>query len=162
MTRLKVFSANMGFFETVVAAPSQKAALAAWGTSQNLFAEGMAKLDEDPEIIAQALAAPGEVLRRAVGSKGRFSVEAAPPQPPGEKRKTRRSAPDRSKLTKAEKALEAANARFERARADLEQRRDELQSEIETLVRRHEEEIAPLEEALGRVRAEFREAGGVR
>jgi hypothetical protein len=160
-TRLKVFSANMGFFETVVAAPSQKAALAAWGTRQNLFGEGMAKLAEDPKIVAQALAAPGKVLRRAVGSKGAFAVEAAAPRAPRAKRKTNRPSPDRSKLTKAERARDTATARFERARADLEQRRDELQSRIDGLARTHEDEIARLEETLRRVRANFRAAGGV-
>ncbi|HEY5072122.1 MAG TPA: hypothetical protein VII63_08830 [Caulobacteraceae bacterium] len=49
MARLKVFTTRMGFFETVVAAPSQKAALAAWGTAQNLFADGAARLATERE-----------------------------------------------------------------------------------------------------------------
>jgi len=160
MARLKVFSANMGFFETVVAAPSQKAALAAWGTTQNLFSEGMAKLAEDPEIVAQALASPGKVLRRAVGSKAAFSAQPAPPGVPEGRRKGSRPAPDRSKLTKAEKALKAANASHERARADLERRLDELQSRIEGLGRAHQDEVARLEETVRQARADFRAAGG--
>jgi hypothetical protein len=36
----KVFQAQFGFYDTVVAAPSQVAALRAWGIHQNLFAGG--------------------------------------------------------------------------------------------------------------------------
>ena len=35
--KLKVSQAQFGFFDTVVAAPSQAAALRAWGVNQNLF-----------------------------------------------------------------------------------------------------------------------------
>lgn len=42
MPRLKVFRAQMGFFDSVIAAPSQKAALEAWGARQDLFHEGFA------------------------------------------------------------------------------------------------------------------------
>ncbi len=41
--RLKAFQAPLGFFDTVVAAPSQGAALKAWGSRQNLFRDGQAK-----------------------------------------------------------------------------------------------------------------------
>jgi hypothetical protein len=46
--KLKVFQAQFGFHDSVVAAPSQTAALRAWGTRQNLFGEGQARLTEDP------------------------------------------------------------------------------------------------------------------
>jgi outer membrane biosynthesis protein TonB len=84
MAKLKVFSAPQGFYETVVAAPSQKAALDAWGTRQNLFAEGMAKLETDAAVVKAALAHPGQVLSRPAGDKGAFkpSGSAAPLKAP--------------------------------------------------------------------------------
>ena len=43
MTRkLKVFRTPIGFHDAYVAAPSQKAALQAWGTDTDLFARGVA------------------------------------------------------------------------------------------------------------------------
>ena len=53
--RLKVFQVHLGFFETVVAAPSQAAALRAWGTHQNLFADGQARVTDDPQAVEAAL-----------------------------------------------------------------------------------------------------------
>src|SRR5688572_9369193 len=73
MPRLKVYASPQGFYETVVAAPSQKAALEAWGTHQDLFASGMAKVvTDDDEAIAAAVARPGEVLSRPAGSREAF------------------------------------------------------------------------------------------
>src|SRR3954454_9611955 len=45
--KLKVFQAQFGFFDTVLAVPSQAAALRAWGTHRNLFATGHAKVATD-------------------------------------------------------------------------------------------------------------------
>jgi hypothetical protein len=49
-----------------------KAALEAWGADSNLFHQGAAKESDDPDIIAAAMAKPGVVLRRPVGSDGSF------------------------------------------------------------------------------------------
>jgi len=70
---LKVFRTHLGFFDTVIAAPSMKAALDAWGTKQNLFREGLAEITNDPKAVMAALARPGVVLRRAAGSNDQFS-----------------------------------------------------------------------------------------
>lgn len=75
--RLKVFQARLGFFDAVIAAPSQKAALEAWGVSQDLFHEGLAALAREAGAVEAALARPGVVLRRAAGSRAPFS-EAGP------------------------------------------------------------------------------------
>ena len=72
---LKVFQAQFGFFDTVLAVPSQAAALRVWGTHRNLFATGHAKLATDEAAIAAALEHPGTLLRRAVGSNDPFSIE---------------------------------------------------------------------------------------
>ncbi len=67
--RLKVFQAQLGFFETVVAVPSQAAALRAWQVHQNLFTDGQARATDDPQAAEAALAHPGVPLKRALGSK---------------------------------------------------------------------------------------------
>ena len=54
MARLKVFTTQSGFYDLAVAAPSQAAALRAWGIHQNLFAEGMAKVASDKAVVDAA------------------------------------------------------------------------------------------------------------
>jgi len=48
--QLKVFRTPIGFHDAYVAAPSQKAALEAWGTDTNLFEAGAAELDTEPKL----------------------------------------------------------------------------------------------------------------
>ena len=66
--KLKVFRTPIGFHDAYVAAPSQKAALKAWGAGTNLFAAGAAELVTDPKLTKKPLAHPGEVIRRVRGS----------------------------------------------------------------------------------------------
>ena len=80
--QMKTFEAHLGFYDTVVAAPSQAAALKAWGSRQDLFREGFAKVSQDPAAIAAATAKPGVVLRRPAGSKAAFSENPGLPQIP--------------------------------------------------------------------------------
>lgn len=149
--KLKVFRAQMGFFESVVAAPSQKAALDAWGVRQNLFGEGLAKVADDPEAIKAALAAPGQPLRRPAGSDGGFERADAPatrlPRPPKTKAPLKAKAkesrppepsrpkpsppPSRADLDAAERAVRdletehrAAMEEIARARRELDTRAD--------------------------------------
>src|SRR5580698_3044684 len=75
--KLKVFQAPFGFHESVVAAPSQAAALRAWGSHQNLFAEGLAKVTTEAAAVEAALKHPETPLRRAIGSNDPFELEAA-------------------------------------------------------------------------------------
>jgi colicin import membrane protein len=70
---LKVFRTHLGFFDTIVAVPSMKAALDAWGVKQNLFQGKLAELTNDPKAVMAALAKPGVVLRRAAGSNDQFT-----------------------------------------------------------------------------------------
>lgn len=72
---LKVFRAHLGFYDTIVAAPSQKAALEAWGMHMNAFADGAAGVTTDKEAVKAASAHPGLVLKRPFGSKGEFKVD---------------------------------------------------------------------------------------
>jgi hypothetical protein len=77
--KLKTYQTSLGFFDLAVAAPSMKAALEAWGADSNLFHQGAAKQSEDPDVIAATMAAPGVVLKRPVGSSGRFKEHAELP-----------------------------------------------------------------------------------
>ena len=87
----KVFQAHLGFFDTIVAAPSQTSALAAWGSSTDLFAMGLARVTDDPKAIAAAMAKPGIVLRRAHGSDDPYSEHPDLPRLASKpKRKTKR------------------------------------------------------------------------
>jgi len=138
--KLKVFRAQFGFYDTVVAAPSQAAALRAWGTRQNLFASGDAALVDDEAAVAAALQHPETPLRRAVGSKDAFELEPTrlpklPPAPRGSKVKpARKAAPvpapkpmaDRSALDAAEAALRRFDDARRREETDLRRRQGEL------------------------------------
>jgi hypothetical protein len=116
--KLKVFTTQAGFYDVAVAASSQPKALAAWGVHQNLFAEGMAKIATDPATIAAALAKPGVVLRRALGTKGAFVEEPALPKVKGGKPKAQTDA--KAKALARRKAAEALARRKaeEKAHAD--------------------------------------------
>src|SRR5215469_14113160 len=138
--RLKVFRTHLGFYDVVVAAPSQKAALEAWGAGSNLFAHGFASVVTDPELAKAALRKPGVVLKRQFGSKGEFSESGeslhAPKASPAEAaaqhaRKTR----DRAAAEEAARsAREAAKEQEREERRSAKQRREEEGQ----LARRHE------------------------
>jgi hypothetical protein len=88
---LKVYRTAIGFHDAYVAAPTMKAALAAWGTDKNLFARKAAELVEDPKLTAEPLAHPGEVIRVLRGSASEH-VKAL-----GKIAPARKSAPARDK-----------------------------------------------------------------
>jgi hypothetical protein len=77
--KLKTYQTSLGFFDLAIAAPSMKAALEAWGADSNLFHQGAAKESDDLDIIAATMAKPGVVLKRPVGSDGRFGERAELP-----------------------------------------------------------------------------------
>ena len=77
--KLKTYQTSLGFFDLAIAAPSMKAALEAWGADSNLFHQGAAKEGDDPDVIAAAMAKPGVVLRRPVGTDRPFSEHAELP-----------------------------------------------------------------------------------
>lgn len=157
--RLKVYEADLdGVNRWIVAAPSQKAALEAWGVRQNLFLLGEAKVAEDDAAIAAALARPGEPLRAPKGGKGPFRPLAEPdvagwtaaakaigakkpkagkPAPPDDRKlKAARAAMEAFEAEAAERlediarrAAELAQAR-EREVCATAERRDELRADI--------------------------------
>lgn len=175
--RLKVFAAQFGFHDSVVAAPSQAKALEAWGTRQNLFAEGRAVVTDDPDAIAAALAHPGTPLRRAVGSKEPFSLEPGLPDVSAPQKRKRPDLklvpqaaalppppapppPDRSVLEAAEKALAAINARRIEEEAELARRREALEAEQAASRQRWIKDRKAAEADLEKARRAYRLAGG--
>ena len=135
--RLKVFQAHLGFYDTVVAAPSQKAALLAWGAGRNEFANGFAKVASDPGAIKVALAHPGQVLKRPFCSKGEYKIEADPVPAPKVSAKQRSAAEGKRLRLKskndarrnAERELRDARREELRALAELKAREQELARE---------------------------------
>ena len=175
--RLKVFAAQFGFHDSVVAAPSQAKALEAWGIRQNLFSEGRASLTDDPDAIAAALAHPGVPLRRAVGSQAAFGLEPGLPEvPEAPKRKAPNlklvpkakppaqpkpaPPPDRFALDAAEKALTAINTRRIEEEAELARRREALEADESASRQRWIKDRKAAEAQLDRARRAYRAAGG--
>ncbi len=110
---LKVYRTPIGFHDAYVAAPSQKAALKAWGSDADLFARGVAEVVTDPALTAEPLARPGAVIRRLRGTVEEQLAAA----PPGSVRARKAASPrvtpprpDRAALDAAERALAAAEA----------------------------------------------------
>ena len=126
-----MFQAQFGFYDTVVAARSQAAALRAWGTRQNLFAEGQARLATNEAAVAAALEHPEKPLRRAVGSSEPFALQptSLPKLPDAtRKQKAKRQAKserspqppaDRSRVNEAETALREIDERRKQEQADI-------------------------------------------
>lgn len=134
---LKVYRTPIGFHDAYIAAPSQKAALAAWGADVNLFARGVAEMVTDPALTTEPLARPGEVVKRLRGSAAE-QLAAAPPvarkpvgKPEPELSKPRRAAklrsapkpvlprPTHDEVEAAEASLAQAEARHRAAERAL-------------------------------------------
>lgn len=172
--RLKVFQAQFGFYDTVVAAPSQAAALRAWGTHQNLFASGEAKVTTDEAAIAAATAHPETPLRRAVGSREPFALEptSLPTVPDAPKKKTAapatkakpapapRPAADRSKLDVAEKALRDLDEGRKHEEAQLRREAEELETRRMAAQAAYVEARKAATSEIVDARTAYRKAGG--
>ena len=128
MPKLKVYRTSTGFHNAYVAAPSQKAALGAWGTDSNLFAQGLAEQVTDEASMAEALAQPGMVIKKLRGTEAEHlaalgpmpekakattkptaEIEQASPPPPAKKAKPT-PRPSRDALDDADMALAKAQA----------------------------------------------------
>jgi hypothetical protein len=172
--KLKVFQAQIGFYDTVVAAPSRQAALRAWGVHQNLFAGGQAAVATDKDAVAAAVAHPEVVLKRPAGSSGPFQIDpralpkvpaAQPKRNEAQTAKPAKPKPpppraDRTALTKAEAALRALDARREAEVKTLRARQEALDAEKHAAQVGHDLEHRAAAAALAKARAAFRKAGG--
>ncbi len=171
--KLKVYQAPFGFYDSVVAAPNQGAALRAWGSRQNLFAEGIARVTDDPDAVKAALAHPEIPLRRAIGSDAPFELEPrikpkAPVIPKGAKRikpapkpaPKPEPPPDRSDLDEAEASLHRLDSDWERRKAEFARRRAELSNDEAAAQESYREDRKLRERAVEIARRAFVKAGG--
>lgn len=169
MAKLKVFVVPTGFHDAYVAAPSRKAALAAWGSTHDLFARGVATEVTDPVLMAEPLAHPGDVIKRSRGT----AAEQIAALPPDAKRKAPRDAhaeagagratvrakakvglaklrprPSRRALDVAEALLAEAKSKHRAEDAALANRQSALERERRALNEAHGRKQQDLEDAL--------------
>lgn len=151
-SRTKVYITRIGVRDWLVAVDSQKAALKAWDVRRNLFAEGAARVTDDPTHVKLAMRAPGipvaapgqHSLPLEGGGKERKAKSAPPPKPsnvvdfPAHRRadvappkQPAKAVADRSKLEAAERELRAFEHDAPKGRAAIEKRLRAVQSELE-------------------------------
>jgi hypothetical protein len=169
--KLKVFQAPFGFYDSIVAAPSQTAALKAWGSHQNLFAEKIAFVVTDERDIAAAIAHPEMPLRRAIGSNKPFELEpsAAPKVPKLQKSKEqiksikpelRKPLPDRKELDKFEAALRNLDEQRKEEEAEFDRRLQALHAERAVAQHSYGDAKAAAKSAIETARHAYVKAGG--
>lgn len=177
--KLKVYRTPIGFHDAYVAAPSQKAALEAWGTDANLFARGVAEVVTDDDLVREPLANPGAVIKRLRGSEAE-QLAALPPdlrktpkraavseriKQADEPRRVKKAAqpqpkprPSRAALDQAETKLSKLTERQDAEERDLREREKAIARERRDLERRHERDRATAEKAVDRERQAHSEA----
>ena len=163
--KLKVFRTPIGFHDAFVAAPSQKAALEAWGADSNLFAQGIAEQVSEPALMKVPLANPGQVVKVARGTRAE-QIAALGKQAPPRKRAAkaevlpakRAPKPDRKPLERTERALEKLRARQAKESQALERERKELDRRMRELNRRHERECDEAQERIADARSSYERA----
>ncbi|WP_404710377.1 hypothetical protein [Sphingomonas sp. MMS24-J13] len=138
--KLKVFRTPIGFHDAYVAAPSQKAALEAWGSDADLFARGIAEVVTDEDLTHEPLEHPGEVIRRLRGSAAE-QFAALPPDRPRTTKAKAAPAASRKPAPKKPPKPRPDRAALDRAERDLDDLLDRQKSEDDAL-RAREQAIA--------------------
>lgn len=172
--KLKVYRTAVGFRDAYVAAPSQAAALRAWGTDKNLFARGSAEVVADPDTVPEALSNPGEVVYRTRGGLKEqvAALDALPkrkarkqePDDPKEggkkplRKKPAQPRPSRSELEAAEAAVRTMGQKREDAEAQMRKREKELAAERAAMKQRFDAELRSLQQKEQQARTAFEKA----
>ncbi|MBR0727049.1 cell envelope biogenesis protein TolA [Bradyrhizobium manausense] len=159
--KLKAYQTSLGFFDLAIAAPSMKAALEAWGADSNLFHQGAANESDDPDVIATAMAKPGVVLRRPVGTDRPFSEHAELPTDlggGGPTKAARRSKGHKAKEPSSRPVDKAAERKVALA-FEKEQKRRQLEQAKEETARqkdreRHQQAVDKAQAALDKAEQE--------
>ena len=171
--KLKVYRTSIGFHDAYVAAPSQAAALKAWGTDKPLFARGAAEVATDPELAAEPPASPGNVVKRLRGT-AEEQVAALPPDgpktaskegpstrakaPAPAKRQAAKPKPSRADLDTAEQQLHEVEARHRQAMKAIEERERALREERRGLEQDQKHEMEELTTTCDRAAATYEAA----
>ena len=178
MPKLKVFRTPAGFHDAYVAAPSQKAALKAWGSDADLFARGIAERVTDPELMEEPLSKPGVIVKVSRGSAGDHFKVAEAERPShrgrtkgrqastGERAETKTTAaapkpkrksprPSRAQLEAADHAVDQANTDLREGLADIDAKKRALDEERRALRAESAKLVAKLEAARDRARKDY-------
>ena len=167
--KLKVFRTPIGFHDAYVAAPSQKAAIAAWGSDRDVFARGEAELVTDAVLTKEPLASPGTIVRRLrgtaeeqvaalgeVGATPKASAKKVPAKKPGSKLKPKPlPRPSRAAVDAAEQAIAQAETGHKAALADIRQREAMLAGERKAVEAEHAKVLKQLEAKRDKARRSF-------
>ena len=166
--KLKVFRTPIGFHDAYVAAPSQKAALEAWGADSNLFAQGIAEQVEDPELMEEPLANPGKVIKRVRGSADEhFAALGKGEKKEGgsriksgmmKKAEKPKPKPSRDKLDAAEEALEKVEKKQRKKLREIDDEMRALERRRRDLLRKQEAERDALAAKRDRARSAYERA----
>ncbi len=162
---LRTYTAEIdGLNQWIVAAPNQKAALEAFGVNQNLFAQGLADLTKDAELVEAAAAQPGVPLKRPK-TGGQFTAGPADSDWSGalaeaSKGVKPRKAPSRARLDKARAALDAARESCARRIVDLEAAVAAARKALAAEQARAYQLLAKAEAAVEAAEEDWRKAGG--
>jgi flagellar motility protein MotE (MotC chaperone) len=152
--KLKVYCTPVGFHDAYVAAPSQKAALEAWGAKTNLFGQGSAHQVTDEALTKVPLEHPGEVIKvlrgsdaeqlAALGRTGPPKQAAAKGRPTEQAQvvKLRGPKPSRTELNKAEDVLEALQSRHAKQLQQIEEEEERLARRRHELEQKQAKELA--------------------
>lgn len=181
--KLKVYRTPIGFHDAYVAAPSQKAALEAWGSDANLFARGLAEIVTDEALTREPFEQPGKIIKRLRGSEDEH-LAALPTDVPKPKRSKSASGPSsrpsgraasskssrakprpkpkprpsREALEAAERDLEALEKQQKEEDQALRDREQELRRERRDLERAQDRDRAAAEGKLEHERRKHSEA----
>lgn len=162
--RLKVYRTPIGFHDAYVAAPSQKAAIEAWGAGKTIFSRGEAELVTDPALTAEPLAHPGTVIKKLRGSAAEQIAALGPDEPRPRKGKAaarpakRAPRPSRTTLEKAEAAVSAAKEKRAAVLARIAERQAALERERREVAKKHDTELERLTKARDEAEAAYEEA----
>jgi hypothetical protein len=160
--KLKVYRTAAGFHDAYVAAPSQKAALEAWGSDHNLFARGVAEIVTDEKLTAEPLANPGQVIKKLRGTADE-QMAALPEWKPSAKATTEKSAPmkprvprpSRRELDEDEQALADMEERHRREADALAEELAKLERQRRIMEKKQDAEREKLEAARDRSKATY-------
>jgi len=157
---LKVFRTSIGFEDAYVAAPSRRAALAAWGTNKDLFARGAAEQVDDPDLGKTALAQPGVIVRVPKGTLGQHLSAGAQseralagdtgtdrdqPRKRAARPRKRPPPPSRTALDRTRDALSQSERDYAANLSDLERQIAALQQQRRDLREQHDRDLADLQ-----------------
>lgn len=156
--KLKVYRTPIGFHDAYVAAPSQKAALKAWGSDADLFARGVADVVTDADLTREPLQSPGKVIKRLRASNDEHFAAIAPDRPsnPQAKRSSHGSSapPNQAKTVKTKQIEAKQMPRPRPSRAALDRAEQRL-ARLTTQQQKEDETLAKRERALERERREL-------